>query len=112
VKRADPFYTSTEWKRLRAAILKRDGYRCVVCKCDVSGKGQARVDHIKPRKTHPELALDPSNLRTLCSDHDNQSHREKASGALQRHERFVIRGCDADGWPTDPNHPWRSPLRR
>lgn len=24
------------------------------------------VDHIKPRKTHPHLALDPSNLQVLC----------------------------------------------
>lgn len=27
---------------------------------------QIQVDHIKPRKTHPELALDINNLQVLC----------------------------------------------
>jgi 5-methylcytosine-specific restriction protein A len=105
-KRADPFYLTTVWRSRRAAVLRRDGYRCVVCKCDVSGKGEARVDHIKPRSTHPQLALDPTNLRTLCVLHDQQSHREKGSGSQQRDERFVIRGVDAQGNPLDPGHPW------
>ena len=26
------------------------------------------VDHIKPRKTHPHLALEPSNLQVLCNE--------------------------------------------
>ena len=26
------------------------------------------VDHIKPRSTHPELALDPNNLQVMCDD--------------------------------------------
>lgn len=99
-KRADPFYLSIEWRTLRAFILRRDGYRCVICKCDVSGKGEARVDHILPRSTHPRLALDPSNLRVLCVLHDQQGHRERArGGGGQRDERFVIRGTDAEGWP-------------
>jgi 5-methylcytosine-specific restriction protein A len=87
-------------------VLKRDGYRCVVCRIDVSSPGASRVDHVKPRKTHPHLALDLTNLRTLCPDHDNQSHREKGSGSPNRDERFVIRGCDETGWPIDPNHQW------
>ena len=106
MKLADPFYLGREWRSLRAFVLRRDGYRCVVCKLDVSGKGEARVDHIKLRSTHPRLALDPSNLRTLCKLHDNQGHREKGSGSRQRDERFVIRGTDLDGWPLDPQHPW------
>ena len=108
MKRADPFYQSAAWRVLRLKALKRDGHRCVVCHCDVSGKGQSRVDHIKPRRTHPQLALELGNLRTLCADHDNQSHREKGTGAADREERFVIRGCDAQGYPLDPNHPWNA----
>ena len=38
-------------------VLIRDNYRCVVCNRDVSGKGEARVDHIKPLRAYPHLAL-------------------------------------------------------
>lgn len=111
MKRADPFYLSAAWKALRRQALKRDGYRCTVCRCDVSGRGQSRVDHIKPRRTHPQLALDLNNVRTLCPQHDNQGHREKGSGGTERIERFVITGCSEDGMPADPDHPWNRPDR-
>lgn len=111
-KRADPFYLSPAWRKLRQQALHRDGYRCVVCHHDVSARGAARVDHIKPRLTHPELELSLDNLRTLCPDHDNQAHREKgATTKSRRIERFVVSGCSIDGVPLDTSHPWRK-LRR
>src|SRR3954451_22058276 len=84
------------------------GYCCVVCGCSVKDKGQSRVDHVLPRSTHPHLELSLSNLRTLCAAHDNQGHREKGrTGSSERVERFTpVRGCGADGWPTDASHPW------
>jgi 5-methylcytosine-specific restriction protein A len=100
VKLADPFYLSKSWRDLRTLALKRDGFRCVVCGTDVSRVGAARVDHYKPRSTNPELELSLSNLRTLCTLHDAQSHRERArGGGGERVERFTIPGSDADGWP-------------
>lgn len=105
-KTTDPFYLSPEWRRLRAIVLHRDSYRCVICKADVSAKGAARVDHILTRRARPDLELDAGNLRVLCSSCDNQSHREKPGGGYQRQERIVIRGHDANGQPLDPNHPW------
>jgi 5-methylcytosine-specific restriction endonuclease McrA len=100
------FYTTTAWRRLRKRALERDGYRCVVCRRDISGRGDARVDHIKPLRTAPHLALNLDNLRSLCANHDNQSHREKGTGAALRDERFIITGCDADGSPIDLGHHW------
>lgn len=103
-----PFsYHSPEWRAIRILALRRDGYRCVICRCSVAGKGQARVDHIHAVKTHPHLALTLSNLRTLCPAHDAQAHREKGGTGGPRNARFVIRECDASGMPSDPNHPWR-----
>jgi 5-methylcytosine-specific restriction endonuclease McrA len=96
----DPFYSTPAWKALRREALRRDGHCCVICRKDVSGWKQSRVDHIKPRKTHPHLALDLANTRTLCTQHDNQSHSEKWRGGDARVERF--KGCDAQGWPLDP----------
>jgi len=104
-KPTDPFYLSKEWRAARRAALKRDGYRCVVCQTSVAGKGQARVDHIIPRRRGGD-PLAQSNLRTLCITHDAQAHRERATGATERVERFIVKGVDADGRPRDPNHPW------
>jgi hypothetical protein len=112
-RRANGFYDTPAWKAARLAALRRDGYRCVVCGCDISGKGNARVDHVKPLLTHPHLALSLANLRSLCADHDNQRHREKGlkSGAAIA-EKFVIRGCDAAGMPLDPAHHFNALARR
>lgn len=106
-KAVDPFYLTPAWRRIRLLALARDGYRCVICKRNVSGKGQARVDHIHALSTHPHLALTLGNLRVLCSSCDNQGHREKRrKGIGPREERFIIPGCDSSGTPADPNHPW------
>jgi 5-methylcytosine-specific restriction endonuclease McrA len=101
------FYQRPPWRRLRAAALRLAGYRCCICGCDVSGKGRARVDHIKARDTHPHLALVLANTRVLCPEHDNMAHREKGTGKTERDARFVDRNCAADGMPLDPMHPWR-----
>jgi 5-methylcytosine-specific restriction enzyme A len=92
------FYDSPRWKRLRLACRRRDHFRCVVCGASVARPGQARSDHIKSIATHPHLALDPKNVRTLCVVCDGRSHREKGRRlGAPREERFA--GCDAEGWP-------------
>jgi 5-methylcytosine-specific restriction protein A len=93
------FYDTPAWKAARRAALIRDSYRCVVCGRDISGKGQTRVDHIKPLATHPHLALTLANLRSLCPTHDNQTRTSR--GAV-----FTISGCDSAGRPLDPGHHW------
>ncbi|TCP39804.1 HNH endonuclease [Rhodovulum marinum] len=50
------------WRTLRMAILERDGFRCRAC----GARGRLEVDHVKPVRTHPELAYDPANLQALC----------------------------------------------
>lgn len=102
------FLHTAAWQRLRALALERDHYRCVKCGIDVSRPGASRVDHIKPRATHPELTRDLSNLRTLCARCDNQAHRERFSTNKtgERQERIVITGVRPDGTPLDPDHHW------
>jgi 5-methylcytosine-specific restriction endonuclease McrA len=104
-KRTDPLYQSLEWQRVRAFVVRRDHFRCVVCGVNVAGRGQARVDHIIRVKDGGAL-FDPVNLRTLCTRCDAGSHREKGTGAPVRQERFEITVCDPAGVPLDPKHPW------
>jgi hypothetical protein len=68
---ADAFYRSHRWRRLRIDVLEgnRERYGEVRCECCLTGATERwHVDHICPRSTHPELALEPSNLQVLCAD--------------------------------------------
>lgn len=88
-KRTDPFYSSAPWLKIRAKALARDRYCCVMCSISVRAKGVSRVDHILPRKQHPHLELELSNLRTLCNVCDGRRHASKL-GALDYEDRPVI----------------------
>lgn len=57
------FLQSKEWKLLRKEALQKYGYKCHRC----GSKKKICVDHIKPRKFYPELALDIKNLQILCA---------------------------------------------
>src|SRR3990167_9081983 len=63
----DAFLASYEWRKLRMHVLKRDGARCRCCGASPADWARMHVDHIKPRKLFPLLALDLSNLQVLCS---------------------------------------------
>jgi len=81
----DPFYNLHAWKTLREAVKRRDGYRCTVC-------GTAAipldVDHIQPFARRPDLALDPSNLRTICRTcHNRKRTRTRGKPKRRRNTR-------------------------
>jgi len=88
----ESFYKSKKWHQLRTLVLRRDGYLCVICNINVRPKGTSRVDHIVPVKTDPTIAMDMTNLRTLCASCDNKRHAEKRSGK----EYMEI---DSNGYP-------------
>lgn len=62
----DAFLESYEWRRVRMVALKRAGARCECCGATPADGVRMHVDHIKPRRVYPELALDPDNLQVLC----------------------------------------------
>lgn len=65
VKKNSFLYTE-EWRTLRKQALEKYGYVCVYCGREHSRRFPINVDHIKPRKFFPELALDINNLQPLC----------------------------------------------
>ena len=62
------FLSSYEWRKVRLIALKRDGAKCACCGATPASGAVMNVDHIKPRKFFPELALDPDNLQVLCHE--------------------------------------------
>ncbi len=57
------------------------------------------VDHIEPHRGDEAKAYDPENLQSLCETCHNVHADAKDKGK-------AMAGCDADGLPLDPDHPW------
>jgi hypothetical protein len=66
--KGDSFLTSYEWRKLRMQALKKYGPRCMCCGATPASGATMNVDHIKPRKLVPHLALDIENLQILCGE--------------------------------------------
>lgn len=64
----DAFLFSFEWRRTRMVAIKKYGNRCQCCGASPETGAVIHVDHIKPRRYFPELALDVDNLQILCQD--------------------------------------------
>lgn len=71
------FYKSKEWKELRKEILERDANECVHCRKKGWFRPAECIHHIKHLKARPDLALEPTNLVTLCNQCHNKEHPEK-----------------------------------
>ncbi len=60
------FLSSYEWRKVRMVALKMYGPKCQCCGATPADGAVMNVDHIKPRKLYPSLALDVTNLQILC----------------------------------------------
>lgn len=74
---ATRFLDSHEWRRLRAEVIAHYGPQCMCCGATPQ-PWNLNVDHIKPRKHFPELALAFDNLQVLCA-HCNKAKGNKHS---------------------------------
>ena len=62
------FLESYAWRKLRMEALKLHGTRCQCCGASPRDGAVMHVDHIKPRRKFPELALEISNCQVLCHE--------------------------------------------
>jgi hypothetical protein len=72
---SDDFLLTNEWKTIRASVMLKYKPKCMCCGKTPFDGVLMNVDHIKPRKTHPELALEFDNLQVLC----NPCNKEKGN---------------------------------
>lgn len=73
---SDGFLQGQEWRELRAKAVELYGVTCCACGAEQSRNRRVNMDHIHPRKTHPHLALDITNLQPLCGP----CNRRKGNG--------------------------------
>jgi 5-methylcytosine-specific restriction endonuclease McrA len=66
--KTDDFLRTYEWRRVRMVALKKYGAKCQCCGATPATGAVMNVDHIKPRKLFPQLALDVDNLQVLCDE--------------------------------------------
>lgn len=99
----DPYYSTPQWRTLRAQALARDGYHCTVPGCPDRA---TTVDHIRSRKRGGADVL--HNLRSLC-DHHDRTIKERPSGERGHSGRLFVHGVDVAGIPLDRNHHWAKP---
>ena len=73
-------YTMARWRRLRAQILRRDGYRCRESLRYGRKVEASYVHHVWPAEDYPEYAWCPWNLISLSKGsheamHDRITHK-------------------------------------
>lgn len=109
----DEFLASYAWRRLRMEVIKERGRRCECCGATpADGVTAINVDHIKPRRLYPELALVKSNLQVLCGvcnhgkgNWDETDWRDaaptvdaRAAVEIERLSTGVARGAESSDW--------------
>ena len=62
------FLSTYEWRKVRMQALKKYGPVCQCCGATPATGAVMNVDHIKPRRLFPSLALDVNNLQVLCHE--------------------------------------------
>lgn len=82
------------WRRLRAHVLSGEPL-CRECTRQGHTVPATEVDHRDNDPSNNDLM----NLAPLCAS----CHSRKTQADMGKR---VTWGCDADGWPLDPSHPW------
>jgi 5-methylcytosine-specific restriction endonuclease McrA len=65
---SEEFLRSFEWRTLRYEVIRAYGAQCMACGKTPRDGAMICVDHIKPRRKYPELALAFNNLQVLCEE--------------------------------------------
>lgn len=77
-------------RRIRGAVLQRDGYACQWCKRHIREANHFEIDHIIPWSAGGTNATD--NLRTLCF-HCNQERSNYRTDSTTATARLIVQNC-------------------
>ena len=98
-------YNTANWQRLRKAKLARDPM-CEGC-LPHRYTSASHVDHVHPISDGGPAFPGLDGLRSLCpSCHSAKTARGPEAGAVRSGK--PRKGCDSEGNPVDPQHPWHT----
>lgn len=105
---AKTFYNSTQWKKCRETILKRDRYRCQTPGCYNPAEEVHHKTKLTPKNINdPMVSMNPENLISLCGDcHKAKHERDKRDGRLKK-TRYMQQAIlpevefDKEGYPVE-----------
>lgn len=69
------WYRTERWRRIRVAVLKRDGFTCVTCKVLFVNTSRLVCDHVEPHRGDP-VRFWNGPFQTLC-DHCHSSIKQR-----------------------------------
>lgn len=91
-EKRNQFYWSSDWRKMRNYIRKRDNQECQECKRNgrVTTYADSRliVDHIIELEIRPDLRLKPSNLEVKCFDCHERKHGRMFEGSNGKTNRW------------------------
>lgn len=72
------WYTSKQWKSIRAFVISRDQFICGICKTFIKVGEEIAVDHIVPHRGNADLFFNPDNCQSAHKDcHDRKTQNEE-----------------------------------
>jgi 5-methylcytosine-specific restriction protein A len=94
-------YNTQRWQRLRKLKLQLNPL-CETCLKQRRIEPAVAVDHIVAIKAGGTAYPPLDDLRSECAS----CHNRKTRIVEQLGAELTIKGCDENGYPLDPNHPW------
>jgi 5-methylcytosine-specific restriction endonuclease McrA len=94
-------YDTRRWQRLRRQKL-RENPLCELCLKVNQIEPATVVDHLVALSAGGDPYPPLYALLSLC----DRCHNTKTRVVEQLGRDFMVRGCDVNGMPLDPNHPW------
>ena len=91
-------YRTARWQGIRRGQLAARPL-CAMCLEDGHTRAATICNHVDKDAKQTKEGFFAGPFNSLCkTHHDSTQQRQERTG-------HVI-GCDADGWPRDPEHPW------
>lgn len=103
-KTANPFYKSDRWQKLRARVLKRDGYMCQIALRAGQRVPADTVHHIFPIEDYPEYKLKSWNLISVSRAAHNRLHDRDTNALAEEGIALLKETAELNGIP-DPYGP-------
>jgi 5-methylcytosine-specific restriction protein A len=98
----------SKWEKESKAFLALPENRLCICGCCQPSE---MVDHKEPHRGDKRLFWSRANWQAMTK----RCHSRKTAafdggfGNRSKDGSLPVMGCDADGRPRDPNHPWNAP---